>query len=121
MGAHANGRVPAYAAATGEQLEAIVEMGSELAQTPRRQPGCRQLDRQREPVQASADLVDQGHVRVGRLEGAEHGRGTLAEERRRIGGALLRFETKGMQVEPDLVSQSEYLAARRQYGDPIAV
>ena len=109
------------AATTSEHLEAVVEVCSELSHRHRRQPGRRQLDRQRETVEPPADLVDDGDVRVGRLEAAEHGRGTLTEQPHGVGCATVTVHVEGRQVETDLVAEPECLAARRQHGDPIAV
>ena len=109
------------AATTSEHVEAIVEVCSELSHRHRRQPGRRQLDRQRETVEPPADLVDDGDVRVGRLEAAEDGRGTLTEHPHGVGCATVTVHVEGMQVETDLVAEPECLAARRQHGDPIAV
>src|SRR5262249_29153141 len=56
------------AAATGKEAEAIVQPGGNLLYRQPLHPGCRQLDGQRNAIQASADLGYSRSVLLGQRE-----------------------------------------------------
>src|SRR5947207_11242221 len=82
-------RIPA-AACPYEKREQIIEAGRELADARMAQPGCRQLDRERDAVDRAADSDD---VRAARPVQGEAGLGELRpvdEQLHRIGAGASR-------------------------------
>ncbi len=72
------------AAATGEEAEPLVDERGDLSGVHAHDPRRRQLDRERDAVESSADLGDGG--RVGLVEREPRSRGTrpVDEQRRRV-------------------------------------
>ena len=111
--------------AVGEQGEAAAEPGQQRLRRQHGHPGGRQLDRQRQAVQAPADLHHRGRVLVGQHDGRAHRRGSLDEEpdglvldqrrcRHRPGGIRERQRRDGQDV---LTGDPQQRAARDQQRD----
>ena len=93
-----------------KQLEAVVEPRQQIGRTERTDPGRGQFDRQRDPVQTTADLADRRAVL-----GREHQRlvrrvGTVHEEQDRVVGSERRH------TYHPLAGDAERFATRRQHG-----
>ena len=67
-------------AAGREEAESLVQTVADLAGRQVGDARCRQLDRQREAVDAATDLSDGRRVRFGHLEADARGPSTLEEE-----------------------------------------
>ena len=72
--------------AAGQQPEPLIEQPGDLGRAQRRHPGGGKLDRQRDPVQAPADLAHGGHVSRAQGEVAARGGGPLGEQGHRVAG-----------------------------------
>ena len=70
------------ARAAGQQPEPVVQAGEDLVGRERTRAGGRQLDRQRQAVEAGADLADRPGEVVGELEASTGGRRSGDEQRR---------------------------------------
>ena len=109
---------------TGQQPEALIEQPGDLGRSQRRHPRGGELDRQRDPVQASADLADGGHVTGAQIEVAACGSGPLDEQGHRIAGAGGRHarprgrQRQRPQPKDLLTAHTEGLPARRQDSYP---
>ncbi len=77
----ARGHVPW---AAGEEVEALLEPGEQRLRREQLGARGRELDRERESVEADADLGDRGRVRVGDGEVGLDGPGAFDEERDRL-------------------------------------
>ena len=95
------------AGAAGQEPEAIVEAVRELLHGDHAHAGGRQLDRQREPVEARADVLDDG-AGIERALGRASGAGAVGEELDRIVDGERGHGPDRLPAEP------EGLAARRQ-------
>ena len=74
------------AAASRKQPEAVVEARGDLGNGQRAQPRSRELDRERQAVEAPADLDDAAHVRCVDRESRRSGGRAIREE---LGGGVL--------------------------------
>ena len=102
------------AAAAGEQPEAVVQALGELADRQRAQPRRGQLEREREAVQAAADLLAR---RVVHHEAGQRGRARgrrTAPARERLGPAA----GTATRLSPEIASASRLVATRRSFGQP---
>ena len=78
-------------AAAGEQPEAVVEPRGDLVRRHRRHPRRGELDRERDPVEAAADLSDGVDVRLAEGERRIGGGGPCDEQPDRLGrGGILQ-------------------------------
>jgi len=110
------------AAAARQQVETIIEAGREVFDPERGRTRCRQLDRQRDPVEAPADCGDRRHGALVRREMRlrrarprnEQPHGAVSQRVRRVLAALRRHRERRHQVET-LTLCSQRLAARRHY------
>ncbi len=73
-------------AAAGQQAEAIIQPGSDLIQREDPDPRRGQLDGERDPVEAAADLRHRGRVLLGERELGQHGARPVHEQLHRLGG-----------------------------------
>ncbi len=70
--------------AAGEEVEALLEPGEQRLRREQLRAGGGELDREREAVEADADLGDRGRVRVRHGEVGLDGAGAFDEERDRL-------------------------------------
>ena len=97
----------------GQQLEPSVEPGRHLGDVEGVQPGRRQLDRQRQPVESTHDLGDDRQLVGVGIEAGRHGAGPIDEQlngRRIVGGRRERRH----RAQP-LAAHPQALPARRQH------
>ncbi len=87
-------RAPAYRA--GEKPEALVEALRDLRRSEHLGPRGRELDRERDAVQSSADLDDRADVVVVEHEVTLRGAGAIREELRRVTG--MRHVGRGVRL-----------------------
>ena len=112
-------------AALGQQQQAAVEERAQLAHAEGVDPGGRQLDGQRQPVQPLADLRHDRHVGVGELEvlgagaGAvdEQPHGAEGERRGRVHPGRRRGRLERRHAQDALALRPQRLPAGRQQAD----
>jgi hypothetical protein len=110
------------ARAAGQEREATLQPRDERCRREDARPRRRQLDRQRQPVEAPAEGGDGGGVGIGQREGRIGGAGTLDEERDRrslrqdveTGPCLVGRQWEGRDGVLLLAGEAEPRPARRQ-------
>ena len=101
------------AGAAGEQPEAVVEPGRELADRDGPDPPGRQLDREREPVEPGADLADDD---LGRPRRARTRSSPPARSANSSTASSIAIDGIGHTVSPPMPSGSRLVARIRRLG-----
>ena len=112
--------------AAGQQPEPLIQQPGDRGRAQRRHPRGGQLDRQRDPVQAPADLADRRGVSRGQGKVAACGSGALDEQGYRVAGGggrharRRRRQRQRPQPEDLLTAHAQRLPARGQDAHPAA-